>query len=68
MLINYNQRDNDLNSQSKEEDSKDKDICYICYDELDKTKDISILKCGHKFHYKCILSTYKSQRLKKNCP
>jgi len=32
--------------------------CPICYDTLD-TNDITI-KCGHKFHYNCILNTFKS--------
>ena len=67
MLINYNQRDSE--TQSKEDNSNDKEeICYICYDKIEKTKDISILKCGHKFHYKCIISTYKSQNLRRTCP
>ena len=32
--------------------------CPICYESLDTT-EITI-KCGHKFHYKCILTAFKS--------
>ena len=51
MLINYNQRNN-TNSEITEDNTPiSQEVCYICYDEIDKSKDISILKCGHKFHY-----------------
>ena len=43
----------------------DKNICLICYDELDN--NISILNCGHKYHNECILMTYKNEK-KKQCP
>ena len=43
----------------------DKDICLICYDKLDE--NVSILKCNHKYHYKCIQMTYKNTK-KRNCP
>ena len=37
MLINYNPRD--TITQSKEDNSNDReDICFICYDKLEKTK------------------------------
>jgi hypothetical protein len=32
--------------------------CPICYEPLD-SNEITI-KCGHKFHYKCILTAFKS--------
>ena len=60
MLINYNQRDNNCEIIDNNT-SINQEVCNICYDEIDKSKDISILKCGHKFHYKCILETYKNQ-------
>ena len=47
---------------SKEKDSKEKDIkqCAICYSDMDDESDIVTLKCGHQFHYDCILMEYKS--------
>ena len=65
MIINYNIRnDNNLNNL---EDNEYK--CYICYDNItENDKDISILKCGHKFHYDCILLTYKNNKTKRECP
>ena len=33
--------------------------CPICYEPLNSTDEITI-KCGHKFHYNCILSSFKS--------
>ena len=35
-----------------------KETCPICYDELDSTS--ITLKCNHKFHYNCILNSFKS--------
>ena len=35
------------------------DICPICYDNFEEN-DMTILKCGHKFHDQCILETYNS--------
>ena len=43
----------------------DNNICLICYDELDD--NVSILNCGHKYHYNCILLTYKNTK-SKTCP
>ena len=45
--------------------------CPICYEKLDDTK--IKLKCGHEFHYKCILTAYKASqknnnRSYKQCP
>jgi hypothetical protein len=37
----------------------DGDICPICCDNLES--DICILLCGHKYHNKCILSSYNSE-------
>lgn len=38
--------------------------CGICYENLDDTK--VKLKCGHEFHYECILFAYKSNHKVKN--
>jgi hypothetical protein len=37
-------------------DESNKEICPICCEELDGT--ISTLLCGHKFHIKCIYTSY----------
>ena len=41
--------------------------CYICCDIFIENTNIKgeqpvILKCGHKFHYNCILMSYKTAR------
>ena len=54
-----------ISGDKNENTFDDKDICLICYDKLDN--NISILKCSHKFHYECILMTYKNSK-KKQCP
>ena len=36
--------------------------CPICYVKLDETE--IKLKCGHKFHYNCILNSYKISTIK----
>ena len=43
----------------------DKNICLICYDSMENNNNISILKCGHKYHYNCIYQTYKNLKNKK---
>ena len=35
MLINYNLRDSELEPN---EESTNKELCYICYDDIEKTK------------------------------
>ena len=47
-------------------------ICPICYDLLDDS-DKSLnkpikLKCGHKFHYDCIMTSYKTEKMARICP
>lgn len=44
------------------------DICNTCYELLNN--DIIVLKCGHKYHYDCILNSYKYSLdvLKRLCP
>ena len=54
------------NSSNKDDSSKKDDssnTCAVCYETLDDTK--IKLECGHIFHYKCILSTFKSNLNKK---
>ena len=46
----------------------DKNICLICYDSMENNNNISILKCGHKYHYNCIYQTYKNLKNKRECP
>ena len=45
--------------------------CYICCDTFTesniKGEQQVILKCGHKFHYNCIVMSYKKAR-NKLCP
>jgi hypothetical protein len=31
-----------------------KQTCSICFDDFEENDDVSILKCNHLFHYKCI--------------
>ena len=33
-------------------------VCPICYDTI-KPGDLETLTCGHKYHYDCILATFK---------
>ena len=40
------------------------DECPICYEKLDETA--IKLNCGHKFHYNCILNSYKMATIKNN--
>ena len=34
-------------------------VCPICYDTI-KPDDLETLTCGHKFHYDCILATFRA--------
>ena len=43
----------------------DEHICPICYDKLDD--NIIKLRCGHIFHYECILHQYRTTN-KRICP
>ena len=42
------------------------DTCPICYEEYGG-KDISITKCGHKFHTSCFVETIQSTKTS-SCP
>tara|TARA_B100000123_G_scaffold250113_1_gene208802 strand:- start:114 stop:626 length:513 start_codon:yes stop_codon:yes gene_type:complete len=43
-------------------------LCLICYDNLESNSNVVKLKCGHRYHYDCILQTYKTINGKKKCP
>lgn len=46
-----------------------KEECSICLDYLDKSKEIAILECNHKFHLKCYLLWKNSGKTYSNhCP
>jgi len=40
--------------------------CYTCYCKL--SGKIIQLKCSHRFHYNCILESYKFDELNRKCP
>lgn len=46
------------------------EFCDICFDKHDKTS--ITLKCGHKFHYDCILTSFLNKKIKnklvRKCP
>ena len=59
-----------MNSSSsiniKNEKQKD---CFICLDTLNSSNKTIQLKCGHRFHYKCIKMSFDTNINKqKNCP
>ena len=47
---------------------KPENFCNICYCEHDSSS--VVLKCNHKYHYECILHSYKINNTKKKraCP
>ena len=48
---------------------EDVDECCICLDNLDKSQEIVILDCKHKFHLKCYLLWKNSGKPYSNhCP
>lgn len=54
--------------ESEEEPVNFDNLCLICYDNMDDDSNTVTLKCKHKFHYSCILMTYKSMSNKRQCP
>lgn len=67
--------DTSLDTLNENEKEKEKEKCSICYEDLGD--DYVALKCSHKFHYNCILLTYKtsfnninsySYRRRRECP
>ena len=61
MIIHSENNDSEISND-------DENICKICYDVLKPQDNISLLKCKHKFHYECILMTYKTLKGKRQCP
>jgi len=45
----------------------DSDICSICQDEIEGTKNLMITECNHKFHSTCYLR-YTATTRKVECP
>lgn len=43
-----------LSSQLYDTTDKKYDSCLICTEEYTKTDNVSVLKCGHVYHPKCI--------------
>lgn len=41
------------------------DTCAICLDDFQTKEEISICKCGHAYHHKCIM---KWMEIKETCP
>ena len=51
----------------KDEDSENKEICLVCHEPIENTDTVK-LRCGHKFHYNCILMTFKYSKVPRQCP
>ena len=60
--------DKSILNDNVEQNFDDKDLCLICYDRMETNQNLSILNCGHKYHYDCIYLTYKKLKNKKECP
>ena len=61
----------DTSVESEEEDYDN--VCFICYEKLEEGRNITTLKCKHRYHYNCILLVFKSILQKssygtKECP
>lgn len=41
------------------------DTCAICLDDFQNKEEISICRCGHAYHHKCIM---KWMEIKETCP
>ena len=54
----------------EEYNKKSDEFCDICFEKHDKTS--LILKCKHRFHYDCILESFKKKKFKngsiRSCP
>ncbi|MES1905365.1 MAG: hypothetical protein MHPSP_002202, partial [Paramarteilia canceri] len=46
-------------SESENSDFIDSDLCFICKEAFDDNIASVITKCGHKFHEKCALKSFK---------
>ena len=40
--------------------------CFVCYDIIDENEQGVRLKCGHTYHYDCILLSYQMKTDKEN--
>ena len=59
----------DVNQSDSDVDIDLDKLCLICHDDIEE-EDMVQLKCGHKYHYKCIYMTYKLLQggTKRECP
>lgn len=64
---NINEPQSSLSSENPEAEEKTftKEICCICYDEINQGEYVTILKCKHIHHCECIKDWLVKQ---KNCP
>ena len=42
--------------------------CTICFENLDESKNVSVLECGHVFHYDCIKDWVEKCNASKQSP
>ena len=42
--------------------------CTICLEEFDESKEVSVLDCGHAYHYPCILDWALKSEGSGRCP
>ena len=68
MLIHKLDDDTDSNNEDEYDN-----LCLVCYENIKEGDENAILKCGHKYHYKCIILVFKSALQKsvvaaKQCP
>lgn len=64
----------------EEEENEMDNMCLICHNSFNLTNgqklsdikesnnEICVLECGHKFHYDCIINSYKINKFKRKCP
>ena len=44
------------------------DECPICFDLLDKTREVCTLECKHQFHLECLIDWYRRPHSNYKCP
>jgi len=42
--------------------------CPICFDLLDKTREVCTLECKHQFHLECLIDWYRRPNSNYKCP
>jgi hypothetical protein len=47
--------------------------CPVCYEKIQSEEELTILKCGHKYHYHCIFNSFKMnhsgyENKRRQCP